>query len=86
MTVEQATKIAEDFCKTISENRHAVYRGMFEGAFLFKLKFNHGGHHGHPIFVVIDKQGKAAELEQLSDIYYKAWLSSNNYAESLQGN
>lgn len=80
ITLEEATKIAGEYCAKNHPNRRSVFRGMFEGKYLFCCHFPHSGHFGMPIFVVIStRSGGIVTLERHSDVYNRAWTFSDNW-------
>ena len=79
MTVQEAQKIADNYCSKRSKFRKAIYGGIFDSGYLFSLDFQGSGHHGHPIFIIIRRSGFISELECGSDIFYEAWDSSHAY-------
>ena len=83
MDKERAQQIADEYCSKISEYRRAVYGGEFDGGFLFSLDFQRSGHHGMPLFVIVRSDSSVERLEKHSEIYFKAWHSSNDYLEGL---
>lgn len=85
LTIQEAKKIADRYCTEVSKFRKAVYGGQLNGGHLFSLDFQGSGHHGTPIFVIVKNNSKVEHLEQESDLFYKAWHSSNNYLDSLKG-
>ena len=84
MDIREATAIAEKYCNEHSGYRHAVYGGIFDGGHLFSLNFNGSGHHGMHLFVIVRPDASVEQLEKHSDIYFKAWHSSNDYLNGLK--
>ena len=78
-TIQDATKMAEAYCAKVSQNRRAVYCGVFEGGHLFSLDFQWSGHHGLPIFIIVSSEGEVKEIEAHSNYFYEAWRVSDEY-------
>ncbi len=83
MDIQEAKNIADKYCAGVSEHRRAIYSGVFDGGYLFRLSFQGSGHHGSPLFLVINPNGAINYLEKHSDIYNKAWHASDDYLDSL---
>ncbi|MBR3283742.1 MAG: hypothetical protein IKI60_00255 [Alloprevotella sp.] len=84
MTVQEAQKIADNYCSKRSQFRKAIYGGIFDNGYLFSLDFQGSGHHGVPLFIIVRIGGVVEELEAHSTFFYKAWHYSNDYLESLK--
>lgn len=84
MTIQEATKIVDKYCDENNNYRKAVYGGVFEGNHLFSLDFKGSGHHGTPLFIIIKQDGTVRKLEKHTQIFYRAWHSSNDYVDSLK--
>ena len=83
MDKDRAQQIADEYCSKVSEYRHAVYGGEFDGGFLFSLDFQGSGHHGMPIFVIVRPNAGVERLEKHSEKYNRAWNAFDKYVESL---
>lgn len=83
MTVQEATKIAQEYCAKKNPSRKAVYGGTYNGGLLFRLSFQGTGHHGTPLFVIIQPNGDVKNLEKHSVEFNNAWHISNDYLEAL---
>lgn len=85
MDISKAIVIAEDLCKQISLERHAVYAGEFNGGHLFRLSFVHGGHHGNPIFIVVHPDETYEIIDSRDEQHIFAWKAANAFSESQKG-
>lgn len=84
MTIQEAQKIANNYCAKRSKFRKAIYGGIFDNGHLFSLDFQGSGHHGTPLFIVIKQDRSIKELEKHTTSFYKAWRHSNKYFDFLK--
>ena len=83
MTIEEATKIADEYCKNNYTFCYAIYRGKYNDGLLFKISSNGSGHRGRPEFVIINSINELTLIDVYNEKYYEVWDASIEYATSI---